>query len=143
MMRWIGHILVAAGALATIGMGAFFLALRPALLPEDIRFLGASADVLVASAPRLEQWLGHVFAVLGGFMTATGLLQLLLVWKADALGPAVVAAFVGAASSISLGTMTRVNFVIGSDYRWLITSFALCSLAGAGLLGLSVRRGER
>ncbi len=64
MIRRIGQILVAAGALATIGMGVFFLALRPALFPEDIRFMGASADVLAASAPRLEQWLGHVFAVL-------------------------------------------------------------------------------
>ncbi len=56
------------------------------------------------------------------------------------VGAAKAAVSVGIANLMSLGTMMRVNFMIGSDYRWLIASIALCSFAGVAVLGLSVRR---
>ncbi len=50
---------------ALIAMGGFFLLLRPALLPEDLRFIGQSASQIDAAIPGLRSWLFHVFRVMG------------------------------------------------------------------------------
>ena len=60
-----------------VALGVYFLLLRPALLPEDPRFMGSSIETLRAAAPGLERWLGLVFKVMGGFMVATGALTVL------------------------------------------------------------------
>ena len=53
------------------GIGLFFIAVRPPLLPEDVRYMELSPDELVAIAPRLGNWLEKVFTFLGGFALAT------------------------------------------------------------------------
>lgn len=57
-----------------VGLGAYFIFVRPALLPEDFRYAGTSAAVLQAAAPRLTGWLSLVFTVMGGFMASAGVL---------------------------------------------------------------------
>ncbi len=52
-----------------------FAFLRPSLLPEDLRYMGASVAQIQSSAPGFPPWLGRVFGVLGGYMFATGLLS--------------------------------------------------------------------
>lgn len=47
---------------------------RPALLPEDARFIGGSMAEIQALLPRLERWLSQVFRVMGGFMAGAGAL---------------------------------------------------------------------
>lgn len=67
-----------------IGTGFYFIALRPALLPEDIRYMALPAAQFDVLRPRLEAWLTHVFRVMGGNILATGVLAITLAahWKA-------------------------------------------------------------
>lgn len=107
------------------GIGLYFIALRPPLLPEDVRYMNLSADELEAIAPRLAMWLTQVFRVLGGYALATGVLMIALALTAfRARHPVAVAgALVGGASSI--GLMSVVNFMIGSDFKWALFACAL------------------
>jgi hypothetical protein len=57
-------------ALLTMGTGIYFMALRPPLLPEDLRFTGLEpADVPAG----LLAWLTVVFRTWGGFVVGLGL----------------------------------------------------------------------
>src|SRR5215475_3162603 len=66
-------VLVGSGVLL-IGVGFYFLFLRPALLPEDIRYMNLTPAELQSIGSRLGAWLTHVFRVMGGYITATGVL---------------------------------------------------------------------
>lgn len=103
-----------------IGLGCYFIFLRPALLPEDLRYLGTDSRVLHAAAPRLDQWLTLVFTVMGGFMAGTGVLVAYLAWRVlprRAAGTVTVMAISGA---LTVALMSAVNFALGSDFRWLL-----------------------
>ena len=65
---------LALGGLILIGMGLYFVFMRPALLPEDARYMGSSVAQIQELLPGLAPWLQRVFGVLGGYMLATGLL---------------------------------------------------------------------
>ena len=67
----IGGILLLILGLLTLGTGVYFLFLRPALLPEDVRFTGADPRLI---DPRMATWLGIVFRTWGGFMAGFGIL---------------------------------------------------------------------
>jgi len=44
--------------IALVGMGGYFVLARPALLPEDTRFMGTTPDALLETArPELSRWL--------------------------------------------------------------------------------------
>ena len=117
-------VLVMAGV-TLIGTGIYFLFLRPPLLPEDIRYMAlppAQFDVL---RPRLELWLTHVFRVMGGYVLATGVLMVTLAVTSfrQHSTPAAIGALIGGAASI--GWMTAVNFLIDSDFKWVLLAMAL------------------
>ena len=125
-----------------IGLGVYFAFFRPALLPEDPRFIGSSLAQIRTSLPGLERWLGHVFNVMGGFMAGAGVLTVFL---AAALvperrnGTAVVLALAGLAT---VGTMSWTNFAIDSDFKWVLLVPA--ALWAAGVLAyLGEGRGRR
>jgi len=107
------------------GIGLYFIAFRPPLLPEDVRYMNLSATELEAIGPRLAMWLTQVFRVLGGYALATGVLLVALAITAfRARHPVAVAgALVGGASSI--GLMSVVIFTIGFDFRWPLFACAL------------------
>lgn len=107
------------------GIGLYFIALRPPLLPEDVRYMDLSVAQLEAIGPRLAMWLTQVFRVLGGYALATGVLLVALAITAfRARHPVAVAGvLIGGASSI--GLMSVVNFTIGSDFRWPLFACAL------------------
>ena len=124
--RWTSSsiVLVMAGV-TLIGTGLYFLLLRPPLLPEDIRYMAlppAQFDIL---RPRLEPWLTHVFRVMGGYVLATGVLMVTLAVTSfrQHSTPAVVSALIGGVASI--GWMTAVNFLIDSDFKWVLLAMAL------------------
>jgi hypothetical protein len=86
---------------------------------------------LDAVKPQLASWLTHVFQVMGGYVLATGVLTITLAatsfrthqWSAA------IGALIGGAASI--GWMAVVNFVINSDFKWILLGMALlwaCSL---------------
>ena len=64
-MRSLAAGALAVGGLILIGMGLYFVFMRPALLPEDARYMGSTVaqiqDILLQLAP----WLRRVFGVLG------------------------------------------------------------------------------
>lgn len=85
-------------------------AVRPTLLPEDYRYIGADAAQIEAAVPGLARWLDRVFLVIGGHSLPAP----------RARGVGLVAALAGVTS---VGVMTIVNFVLASDYRWLLLGF--------------------
>ena len=70
-------VLIMAGV-TLIGVGLYFILLRPPLLPEDVRYMALPAAQLDILRPRLELWLTHVFRVMGGYVLATGVLAVTL-----------------------------------------------------------------
>ncbi len=111
------HLLALCG-LILMGIGVFFAVARPALLPEDARYIGQSSVQIRDAVPGLARWLDKVFWVMGGYIFATGLLVCHLArtaFRSRARGAWIVAAIAGATS---LGAMTIVNFLLASDFRW-------------------------
>ncbi len=118
-------VLLSVAGLLVSGIGIYFLALRPPLLPEDIRFIGLSPTEVALLGARLAPWLSNVFHVLGGFALATGIVTIALAATSyRARSPAaVLAAALGGTVSIVL--MAVVNFAINSDFKWILAGFAL------------------
>ena len=103
--------------LVLAGIGVYFCWLRPALLPEDARYLGATLEELSTVAPGIGRWLDRVFWVLGGYIVATGVLTVYLAataLRARARGAGVAVAVAGA---VSIGSMAVVNVLIDSDFK--------------------------
>ena len=122
-----------------IALGVYFLVLRPALLPEDPRFIGSSLESMRSAVPGLERWLDHVFNVLGGFMIAAGVMTILAAVHLPARPERKTVAALAVAGAASVALMSATNFVLHSDFRWWLLLPALLWLAG---LGLFVREGR-
>jgi hypothetical protein len=131
---------LALGGVILVGLGLYFIFLRPALLPEDPRYMGASLVEIRAAVPGLENWLQKVFWVMGGYMVATGLLTIavaLSIFRARAKGSTLIVAVTGL---VSIGCMAVVNFMIGSDFKWVILIFCLPWVIGLVLYQFESRR---
>ncbi|NNM73875.1 hypothetical protein [Enterovirga aerilata] len=104
-----------------IGLGTYFIALRPTLLPEDERAIGANLGNLAAVAPGFPDWADRVLVVLGGQAAAAGLLLLAVAALLRARPHRLAGAgLVGAAGLPSVALMSFINFQIGSDFRWAL-----------------------
>ena len=135
----LSSIILAVSGIALVGMGLYFIVLRPALLPEDVRYMGLSVGQFDIVGPRLEVWLAQVFRVLGGYVLATGVLTITLAatsFRAHHWGAA-IGAMIGCAASI--GLMAAVNFAINSDFKWVIFSMALLWAYSLGLFWLEFK----
>jgi hypothetical protein len=112
------------------GLGLYFIFVRPPLLPEDPRYIGSTLEQIQAAVPGLARWLDRVFTVMGGFMSAAGVLTLFA-----ALG-AVPARAPGAGWALALAgglgvmLMSAINFVIASNFRWLLLAPAVLWVGG-------------
>jgi len=118
--RGLAQWLIAICGVWLIGLGLYFILLRPPLLPEDARYLGADLQTLQAAAPHLADWLSKVFTVMGGFMAGAGVLVAAFGWLVMPSRPGwtmLVLVLVGA-STVAL--MSAVNFTLHSDFRWLL-----------------------
>jgi hypothetical protein len=113
------------GGVILMVMGFYFGFLRPPLLPEDLRFMGASRAQIQSTLPGLELWLGRVFGVLGGYMFATGLLTVYVAAAGFRTGKLGAIAVVSVSGLASIGWMAITNFVIDSDFKWLLLAFTL------------------
>ena len=113
------------GGVILMVMGLYFSFLRPPLLPEDLRFMGASLAQIQSTLPGLELWLVRVFRVLGGYMFATGLLTVYVAAAGFRTGKLEAIAGVSVSGLASIGWMAVNNFVIDSDFKWLLLSFTL------------------
>jgi hypothetical protein len=141
---------VSALVLASVGFaiaaaGLYFIFLRPPLLPEDIRYMSLSSAQLGVVRLPLEAWLTQVFRVLGGYILATGVLTMTVAatsFRAHNRGAALGASVGGAAS---IGLMATVNFVIDSDFKWvlLVIAFAWASSLVLFWFETRMRRGSK
>jgi hypothetical protein len=119
-------------------MGAYFVAVRPPLLPEDERAIGMTLVEAERSVPGLALWLDRVFAVLGGQAIAVGLLaahlvRVIVVTRSSTGALGVLAG----AGLFSVVLMSGVNFLIRSDFKWTLVVPAAAWLLGVIALGLS------
>ena len=108
----------------TLGTGLDFLLLRPAMLPEDLRFTGVHPGELPA---RMSEWLGIVFRTWGGFMAGFGIVLIgvatyLFTARKSLLGWATAIGVV-----VAFGRFLLSNLAIRSDY--LVFIAILFSLA--------------
>ena len=124
-----GKVFIACGAWL-IALGLYFLFLRPALLPEDPKYIGSSLEAIRAAIPGLERWLGYVFNVMGGFMVATGAMTVLVAYRFLARRESGTIAALTAAGAASVALMSVTNFLLHSDFRWLLLLPALLWLVG-------------
>ena len=125
-------VLAVAGA-ALIGVGFYFILLRPPLLPEDVRYMNLSTAQLDAVRPHFEAWLTHVFSVMGGYVVATGVLTITVAATSFRTRDRIAAVGVLVAGVASIGWMAIVNFEINSDYKWVLLGMALVWACGLAL----------
>lgn len=111
------------GGVILVGLGLYFMFLRPPLLPEDPRYMGTSLEQIRTGIPGLLLWLPRVFFVLGGYMVSTGLLTCYLAKTSFRTKVAGVAWIVAVTGLTSIGLMAAVNFMIDSDFKWLLLLF--------------------
>lgn len=117
-------VLVLAGIILA-GIGFYFIFLRPSLLPEDLHYMVTTVGNIKQNIPGLYNWLQKVFWVMGGYIFATGLLTVFISvtsFRKRSPGAFIIVALAGISS---IGLMTIVNFMIGSDFKWLLLIFAL------------------
>lgn len=133
-------VLLALSGAGLVLVGAYFLLLRPALLPEDIRYMELSDNQLATLRPALELWLSQVFRVMGGYILATGVLTVVLAATAYCGHSRI--AFVGAVlgGAASIGLMAVVNFAIESDFKWLLFGMALVWASSLVMFWVEERR---
>lgn len=133
---------LALGGVTLMGLGLYFALLRPPLLPEDPRYMGTSLTELQIAVPGLLLWLRRVFWVMGGYIFSSGLLTVYIArtsFRARAKGAVGTVALAGLAS---IGWMAIVNFIIASDFKWLLLAFVLPYAIAIGLFYIEDRRGE-
>ena len=94
--------------------------IRSPLLPEDLRYLGSSATQVEALLPNMASWLRNVFTVMGGFIAGCGVLVFFVsvrVVPQPVDGTGIV---LGVTGLLTVATMSVTNFVIDSDFKWLL-----------------------
>lgn len=133
----LGGALVLALGVLTLATAIYFLALRPPLLPEDIRHTGVDVDTL---SPAFLDWLGIVFRTWGGFIAGfgallTGIGVFMLTGRARWLYWATAAGIV-----VAFGRFFVSNAILRSDFLWFISALFVLALAAAGVLVLKRRR---
>ncbi|WP_262048139.1 hypothetical protein [Bradyrhizobium sp. Bra78] len=124
--RWtLSSLLLAGSGVLLIGVGLYFLFVRPSLLPEDVRFMNLTPAELQLVGGRLGSWLVHVFRVMGGYIAATGVLAITLAATSFRDHHPLAAAGAAVAGAASIGLMAAVNFMIDSDFKWVLLGMAL------------------
>ena len=103
-----------------IGLGLYFMFLRPALLPEDLRYMGSSPGEIQSAMPGLERWAHRVFTVMGGFMTGAGMLTILVASNASTVREKWTWIVLALAGLFTVGMMSLTNFQLNSDFKWLL-----------------------
>lgn len=120
--RDVAEWLIASCGVWHVGLGLYFIFVRPALLPEDIRYIAADAKTLQAVAPHLGDWLGKVFTVMGGFMAGAGVLIAYFGWIVLPTRPRWATFVLVVAGALTLVLMSAVNFALHSDFRGLLAA---------------------
>ena len=113
------------GGLLLMAIGIFFILLRAPLLPEDSRYIGTSLSEIENKIPGLSAWLQKVFWVMGCYVLTTGIFTVYIAQTSfrRRVQGAFVIVFIAGVTSI--GAMTIINFMLQSDFKWLLLAFTL------------------
>lgn len=117
--------LLAIGGFLLIAMGVYFVFMRPPLLPEDYRYMGVDSLSIQENIPQLSIWLKKVFLVMGAYIFTTGLLTIFIALTAFRIRANGVFSILVISGISSIGFMTIINFIIASDFKWVLLSFSL------------------
>ena len=113
------------GGLLLVVMGIYFVFLRPSLLPEDLSYMNTSLPVVKNNIPELLIWLQKVFWVMGSYIFTTGLLIIYIAqttFRTRTQGAFIIVLIAGITS---IGSMTIVNFILKSDFKFVLIAFTL------------------
>ena len=113
------------GGFLLAGMGMYFIFLRPPLLPEDLQYMNTTLSVVQNNIFNLSTWLQKVFWVMGGYIFTTGLLSMYVAqtsFRTRTRGAFIIVAIAGITS---IGSMTIVNFILQSDFRFVLLVFTI------------------
>ena len=113
------------GGFLLAGMGIYFVFLRPPLLPEDSKYIGLSLSAIQNNIPGLSVWLQKVFWVMGCYIFTTGLLTIYVAQTSFITRTRGVFIIVSIAGITSIASMTLVNFILQSDFRWVLMAFTI------------------
>lgn len=125
-----------------IGLGLYFMFLRPPLLPEDLRYMGTSPGEIQSAMPGLERWVHRVFTVMGGFITGAGALTILVAMNASAVREKWTWIVLTLAGLFTVGTMSLTNFQLNSDFKWPLLIPSLLWIIGLVLPSVKIRFGR-
>ena len=107
------------------GMGIYFVFLRPPLLPEDSKCIGLSFSAIQNNTPGLSVWLQKVIFVVGCYIFTTGLLTIYVAQTSFIKRTRGVFIIISIAGVSSIGSMAIVNFILQSDFRWVLLAFTI------------------
>ena len=113
------------GGLLLAGMGLYFIFLRPPLLPEDLQYMNTKLSVIQSNIPDLSAWLQKVFWVMGGYIFTTGWLTMYVAQTSFRTRTPGAFTMVSIAGATSIGSMTIVNFILQSDFKYVLLAFTL------------------
>ena len=116
-----------------VGLGLYFIAVRPPLLPEDSLFMGTTLAQIRTAVPGLESWLRQVFTVMGGFMAGAGVLTIFVAMVAMPPRLKWTSWAMALSGVLTVALMSATNFALYSDFRWLLLVPALVWLVGLAL----------
>jgi len=116
-----------------ICLGLYFIFLRPALLPEDLRYIGLTLREIQSAVPGLENWLHRVFVVMGGFMLGAGILLIHVMTSASNTQEKRALITTTLAGVSTVGIMSVTNFQLDSDFKWLLLIPSLVWAVGLAL----------
>ena len=103
-----------------IGLGGYFMWVRPPLLPEDLGYLGLTAVQVEGLIPHLVSWLRSVFTVMGGFIAGCGVLTIFVGMHAVPQRVNGTGTALTCAGLLTVVVMSRTNFLLDSDFKWLL-----------------------
>lgn len=113
-----------------IGLGLYFVFLRPPLLPEDLRYIGFNSGEMQPVIAGLERWTRKVFTVMGGFMMSAGLLTIRVATSGSTMQGKWGWIVLALAGVLTVGVMSITNFQLDSDFKWLLSIPSLVWLCG-------------
>lgn len=113
------------GGFLLAGTGFYFVFLRPPLLPEDSKYIDLPLSAIQNNIPGLSVWLQKVFWVMGSYIFTTGLYTMYVAQTSFRTRTQGAFIMVSIAVITSIGSMTIVNFILQSDFKWVLLAFTI------------------
>jgi len=115
---------------------------RPSLLPEDLRYLGQNTVQVELLLPQLMPWLQNVFMVMGGFIAGCGVFTIFMGLHIVPQSHRGTGPVLSCAGLLTVAIMSWTNFLLNSDFKWLLLMPAVVWLLGLVCYVISINIGS-